>query len=70
MLGYIVIQVIFLIYLIIVGIITIRYSLKCADIISCNNMNCRYRNFCPRYEESITEEEAKELTDFINTFKK
>lgn len=65
MLGYIVVQVIIVIYLIIVGVITMHYSLKCIDIMHCHNKKCKCRNFCSRYKESITEEEAKELNEYI-----
>lgn len=42
-----------------------HYSLKCIDIMHCHNKKCKYRNFCSRYKESITEEEAKELNEYI-----
>lgn len=60
---------IFLIYLIICFVIMVRYSIRCMGIIRCYNKKCKFRHFCSRYKESITEEEAKELMELIDTYK-
>lgn len=41
------------------------HFLKCFGIEVCNNKKCRYRNWCFKYEEKLTEEEAQKLLELI-----
>ncbi len=40
--------------------------LKCLGIIVCYDKKCKYRKFCGRCREGITEEEAKELLEYLD----
>lgn len=39
---------------------------KCLGIKECNNRKCKFRNYCFRYNEKISEEEAKRLLQLID----
>lgn len=39
---------------------------KCQGIKGCNNRKCKFRNYCFRYDEKITEEEVKNLLQLID----
>lgn len=58
-----------LIYMIIIIavniVVRLWYFVKCRRIEDCKNEKCIFKEFCFRYQDGITEEEAEELIEYI-----
>lgn len=39
---------------------------KCLGVKGCNNRKCKFRKYCFRYKERLTDEEAKKLLELID----
>lgn len=58
--------IIFVVIVVVGDILWLWHFIKCWGVEECNNRKCKYRNYCFRYEEKLTEEEAKRLLELIN----
>lgn len=59
--------ILFAVVVVIGNIVRVWYCIKCIGIKDCNNQECRYKGYCSRYKEVITEEEIESLKNLIDT---
>ena len=58
---------IFVFGLLIIGnIVRLVYYIKCIRIKKCTDKQCRVKEYCPKYQESWTEEEREHLQRLID----
>lgn len=58
--------ILFAVAVVIGNIIRVWYFIKCIGVKDCNNKECRYKGYCSRYKETITEEEIERLKNLID----
>lgn len=47
-------------------IVRVWYFIKCIGVKDCKNKECRYREYCSRYNDVLTEEEIESLINYID----
>ena len=59
----------FLLYSLAWNIVRFIYFVKCLKITECSNEKCKYKHFCSKYQDMITDEEIEELLKLLDQFK-
>lgn len=55
------------VFIIVVGnLISLWYRVKCFKIKKCSNRKCRYRMYCHKYKEIITQEDRERIQNLID----
>lgn len=62
----IVVWILFAVVIVIGNIIRLWYFIKCNGVKDCNNQECRYKEYCSRHKEVITEAEIESLKNYID----
>lgn len=58
--------ILFAVVVVIGNIVRVWYFIKCIGVKDCNNKECRYKGYCYRYKEVITEAEIESLKNLID----
>ena len=60
-----VLQCIMWIFIVAGDMIWLWYFFKCRGVKNCHNKNCRFSEYCFRYEDVLTEEDKEELIKYF-----
>lgn len=56
----------FTVVVVIGNIVRVWYFIKCIGVKDCNKKECRYKEYCSRYKDVLTEEEIESLKNYID----
>lgn len=62
-----IVWIVFAAAVVIGNIVRLWYFFKCIGVKDCNNQECRYKEYCSRYKEIITEAEIERLKNLIDS---
>ena len=60
-----IVLILFTIIIVLGNIIRLWYFVKCLGVKSCNKRKCKYKEYCFRYYDVLTDEDVKELLKLL-----